>query len=110
MSGIIEFVVALFLIAFMYIFLCTPGILVASLGWWWAGRIKRAWLCTLIRAALVSAALAPGPMGHAATPFPALWFMSTREGWIPFLVVWALAIPVVTKVNERLRHGAPVQS
>jgi hypothetical protein len=55
-----------------YFFLILPGLLIAAIGWRLSRRTKKSSLRIIIRAGLISVAIAPTSYGHAGT-VPAIW-------------------------------------
>src|SRR5712664_2622397 len=98
-----------FAIFFLY---CLPGIVVACLGWLLTSRIASKWAQVILRGLLIAIAIAPTGGGHAGLipavwvffADPHLWFADSVLWWfgfVPLLIVWSLAIPVIYALTRR---------
>ena len=78
-----------------------PGLVLTYLGWMLSRAMQPARARNLLRAALIAVLLTPTMFGHGAL-LPAIlivWFGPGKEkliGIVPILVVWIIAIPVVS--------------
>ncbi len=95
-----DIIAALFFIPLFYALFSIPGISLAFAGFWIFRRL-RGWPRTLIRAGLISVAIAPGGMIHTGILIPALLVAATWEGLRALLLVWLLAIPLVAYAQAR---------
>ena len=86
-----ELIGGLLLFTVFYFFTTVPGLLLASTGWRLSLRIKNVSKRNVIRAALVSVAIAPAPYGHAGF-FPAIFvvFFPPVRGVFDWVAVMAL--------------------
>jgi hypothetical protein len=103
--------VALSLILYVAV-ISLPGMGIAFLGWWLSRTMRPVSVQTVFRAGLLATAVTPSFYGHAG-PVPAIilvFILQGRErlaGIVPILVVWLIAIAVISAraKSERFRMG-----
>lgn len=83
-----------------------PGLGIAYVGWKLSRRWQSTSAQTFFRAGLIAVAVTPSVWGHAGI-LPAIFLaivLSGREklaGVVPILVVWVVAIPIITILAKR---------
>ena len=96
--GLLLFILGLLLFVVFYFFTTLPGLFLAYIGWRLSVRIKNAPKRNVIRAALVSIAIAPAPYGHAGF-FPAIFVIFFPPSFyfsvIALSLVWFIAVLVL---------------
>ena len=102
-----EIIFGLILAAAFFVLSTVPGLLLASVGWKLSQGINSYRTRNVIRAGLVSIAVAPTPYGHAGF-VPAIWavFFPPVRGktdvtaMIALLFVWLIAFLILLRRTE----------
>ena len=102
-----EIILSLLLAAAFFVLSTVPGLLLASVGWRLSQRISNHQTRNVIRAGLVSVAIAPTPYGHGGF-VPAIWavlFPPVRgktdvTAIIALLLIWLIALFILLRRTE----------
>ncbi len=107
---LVTFKVALILILYAVV-ISLPGVGVAFLGWRLSRTMRPVSAQTLFSAGLLATAITPSFYGHAG-PVPAIVLVFILQGSerlvgiVPILVVWLIAIAVISARAKRERFRA----
>lgn len=85
----------LFLVFTEYLFLCFPMTVVCLCFFLFTKRISSSLGRLVVRCGLVALAFAPGPLGHAGVPFPAMWFgvgFGLKVALASIFITWAILL------------------
>ena|SRR5438552_981307 len=98
-----EIILGLLLAAAFFVLSTLPGLLLASIGWRLSRRINNHQAKSVIRAGLVSVAIAPTLYGHAGF-VPAIWVVFTPDGRLGAIItlslVWFIALLILLRRTE----------
>jgi hypothetical protein len=106
-------IAAILMTILWFVVLCSPGIVVAYLGWRLSSDWRSVSAQTFFRAALIAVAFAPSIWGHAVLApaiFVALLSSGTERlvGLVSLPVVWIVALPIIgilARRRERFETG-----
>ena len=85
----------------IFLVFCVPGMLFAGIASFFTTYLRTAWIRVVVRAALVSIAIAPSEDAHGSL-WPAIWVLIAADhvGLRSLLITWMLAVPIVYAITR----------
>jgi hypothetical protein len=76
-----------------------PGVAIGGVAFYWTKRLPNTTVRLLVRAALISLAIAPVPAGHSVAPAVWVFFAPDPRLWwfglLPLLIVWLVSVLIL---------------